>query len=392
MAGYLEKRGQDSWRLVVSDGYDEEGKRIKRTKTFKGTESQAKKALALFIAEVDRGEYFNPGKITLTKFIKEYWLKDAEKRLAPRTLGTHFKTLENRIIPELGNIKLSSLKVMHIKQFYDSISNRLDKREGALSQATLNRLHSVLSGVLQCAVNWELIRDNPCKKVKPVASKEYKEIVRDSEQVYDYDSLEKLFTALEHEEIMWQALVVLAVTTGARRGELVGLKWDDIDFDNKTLEIKRSMGVLKGKGVVAGPPKTAQSERTLIVPDFALVLLKQWSTRQKELRLMLANKWEGEGYVFTNFKGGVLNPERITQWWPKFINKHGLPYIPFKNLRHTSATILIDQKQNIKAVSARLGHSNIKTTLNVYAKSLKSADKESADIMDSILGKNKNQG
>ncbi|WP_261134785.1 N-terminal phage integrase SAM-like domain-containing protein [Bacillus sp. Marseille-Q3570] len=178
MAGSIEKRGKNSWRLVVSNGLDHSGKRIKKTKTVKGkTKREAEKELAKFIAEIESGHYLDPSKLTFSLYA-ERWMRDyGEKELSPTTLKRYRDFLETRIIPAMGHLKLENIKPLHLLEFYKSLGEngvRADGKPGGLSTQTITHHHRLISAMLQDAVEWQLITLNPTSRVKPQKSEEAK--------------------------------------------------------------------------------------------------------------------------------------------------------------------------------------------------------------------------
>jgi integrase len=194
-----------------------------------------------------------------------------------------------------------------------------------------------------------------------------------------------LLKALETEPLKHKLLVYLALATGLRRGELMGLEWKDINFAQSTLEVRQCSQYLPGKGSFTKDPKNELSQRVIAIPHSVMAMLKQFKKQQAEERLKVGDLWQGSDRIFTTWDGQPAHPEWPSQWFSKFIKKHGLPHLTFHGLRHTSATMLIGQGVNMKEVSSRLGHSNISTTMDIYADSLKSADKDAAEKMDLFL-------
>ncbi len=241
MAGSLEKRGENSWRMVYFKGRDEEGKRTRYTRSFKGTKAQAEKALAKFVTEVESGQVAE-GENMLFGDLCERWLVEyGKEHLSPKAYQDYQKIIEKRLRPAFGRQKIHDIRPLMITKLYRELrdpAKRLDgaKAEGqlkALSGATIQKYHRVLSSIFSTAVKWQLIAANPCERVE-VPQKEYRET-----SFYDETLLAKLFGELAGEHIKYQTLVILAVLTALRRGELVGLKWEDIDFDNSTLVVSK---------------------------------------------------------------------------------------------------------------------------------------------------------
>ena len=380
MAGSIEQRGENKWRLVVSEMRD--GKRVKHYRTITASSpKEAKKQLALFVAEVEKGQYVDPSKQTFAEFVQR-WLKDyAESHLAAKTLHRYKEILEKRVLPALGHLKLEKIRPNHLLEFYASLQVegiRQDGRPGKLSGKTILQHHRVISSILNDAVQWQLIPSNPASRVKPPK-------VHNKQQVcYDEDQVKALLAAVNKEEMKYRVMIHLAVFTGMRRGEILGLEWQDVDFDRGTLEVRQASQYLPGQGTFTKAPKNESSVRFLTIPPFLVNMLRQYKKEQAEHRLRVGDLWQGSDRLFTTWDGKPMHPDTISKWFPKFLKRHNLPSIPFHGLRHTAATMLINQGLPAKSISARLGHSNISTTFDIYGHYLKSADKEAANRLEQV--------
>lgn len=384
MAGSVEKRGKNSWRLVVSGGFDKDGKRIKYTRNVTASsETEAKKLLALFVAEIEKGQFI-PSKLTFADFV-ERWLRDyAETNLAPKTLFRYKQILESRILPAMGHIKIEQIKPNHLLAFYKNLQEdgiRADGKPGGLSEKTISQHHRIISSILQDAVQWQVIPFNPASRVKPP------KVTKKQAAYYDEEQTAVLLEAVSNEPLKYQVIINLAIATGLRRGELMGLEWKDINFNKQTLEVRQASQYVPGKGTFTKEPKNETSKRLIAIPASIVALLNKYKASQNEERLAAGDKWKGSDKFFTTWNGEPMHPDTISKWFPKFLKRHGLPPIPFHGLRHTSATLLIAQGTPLKNVSSRLGHANISTTGDIYAHALKSADREAADKLDNIFTK-----
>jgi len=382
MIGSVEKRGENSWRLVVSFGM-KDGKQVKHNRTVHcKSEAEARKLLPEFYTEVERGLVIDGKKMTFKDFV-ERWLKDyAEVNLAPKTLYRYQQMLDSRILPAMGHLRMDKIRPTHIIEFEKNLREngiRLDGKPGGLSDRTVLHHYRLISAILQDAVQWQVIKDNPAARTKPPKVKKTRV------SAYDEVQSAQLLKALETEPLKHKLLVYLALATGLRRGELMGLEWKDINFAQSTLEVRQCSQYLPGKGSFTKDPKNELSQRVIAIPHSVMAMLKQFKKQQAEERLKVGDLWQGSDRIFTTWDGQPAHPEWPSQWFSKFIKKHGLPHLTFHGLRHTSATMLIGQGVNMKEVSSRLGHSNISTTMDIYADSLKSADKDAAEKMDLFL-------
>lgn len=401
MPGSIEKRGKNSWRLVVSCGLDGEGNQIKKTKSVtvntdcpekscKGcakitrcrARKEAEQALAEFVLEIEKGTFVAPSKLTFKDFV-ERWLRDyAETNLAPKTLFRYRQLLDSRIFPAMGHLKIEQIRPVHLLEFYKNLQEdgiRLDGKPGKLSERTILHHHRLLSTIFNDAVEWQVIPSNPAARVKPPKVKK-KQV-----PCYDEQQTAALLEALEKAPLKYRAMVALDLATGVRRGELMGLEWKDVDFEKGTITVRRAAQYLPGKGTFEKDPKNETSKRTIAVPGSVMALLKEYRKVWLENRLKVGDLWQGSDRLFTTWDGKPMHPDTITKWFPQFLAKNGLPHINFHALRHTSISLLILEGVHPKAISARAGHSNISTTMDIYGHLLKSADREAAEKLEGLF-------
>lgn len=392
MAGSIEKRGENSYRLIVSNGYSPDGKKKRHTKTIKvegKTETARKQAaeieLAKFVAEIEGGNFIEPSKVTFKSF-SEKWLENyAKPNLAPKTIYEYERLLELRILPTLGHMKLNKIKPVHIMDFYKELlsEDRKDGKKGKISNSTIMHYHRLLRKMFNDAVKWQLINDNPVNRVDPP------KVSKPKAEYYDEKEIDQLIKALEGEPTKYVAAILVTMASGLRLGELMGLEWRCVNFEKNTIEIEQANQYLPGEGTFTKDPKNESSIRIISMPEPTMRILEIHRTEEKEKRLKCGEKWKGgdfeNGFVFTQWNGKAMYPSTPSKWFNELIERKGLKKITFHQLRHTSATMLINAGLNIRALSARLGHSNTTTTLNIYSHALKSADESAAEKMEKIM-------
>lgn len=402
----IEKRGQNTWRLTVELGTGPDGKRIRRRKTIKVEDKSLLKTTKKlreyleqewlkFKMEVEGGEYVKPEKMTFSAFVEEWREKYANKHLAHRTRYIYEQSLKNRILPAFGHLRLDEIKPLHILDYLQSLEqdgSRKDGKSGGLSSGTIQYDHKILKNIFSRAVEWKIIKSNPAASVKKPKAEHKVNTPYDEYEVY------QLFKALQNEPYHWRMMVTLALTTGLRRGELLGLEWKHIDWQEGIISVEQSLVyALKGE-VIIKEPKTKSSIRKVAVPPSVLEELKEYYAYRIRERNALKGIWKGckdqngneYHLVFSHPDGTPFHHERPYQWFRQFIKKNGLRYIRFHDLRHTSATLLINQGVHAKIISERLGHSDISTTMNIYGHALRSADKSAAEKFENILPLKKN--
>lgn len=393
MKGSMQKRG-NKWFLTVSLGFDTKGKRIRKTKTIEAKdEKEAAVKLNEFIQELEKGTSLDAHKLSLQEFL-EIWLKDyAEKTLRKKTFICYQQFIQSRIVPALGHIKLQKLSPIHLVKFYNNlaedgiredkvtVNGKRVKKSGGLKDSTILKYHRVISSALQDAVEWQLILNNPCERLKPP------KIERKKAKHYDEQTVRQLFKALESEPIKYRTIVMLAVVTGMRRGEIMALQWTDID-GNK-IDINKAVYYVPGEQGI-DEVKNYSSNRIVVIPQFMVELLKQYKAWQLQDKIKCAEFWQNNhgksDFLFTNSTGKLMHVNTISSWFPEFLKRHDLPELTFHGLRHSAASILLDGGLNLKALSEILGHANGITTINLYTHKLKTADDKAVEIMEQTFG------
>lgn len=382
MAGWVEERSENRWRLNVPGGSGPKGERIVHRKMVEAkSEREAKKLLDLFSAEVQKGEYVAPSKLTFEEFVERWFRNYGEKNLAPKTLFRYREILESRVLPAMGHLPVEQIKPFHLMEFYTNLQEdgiRADGKPGGLSPKTILQHHRIISSILNDAAQWQVISSSPAARVRPP------KVQKKQAGCYDESQMAALLDTLDKEELKYRVLVHLALFTGCRRGELMGLEWQDIDFQKGTLEVRQASQYLPGQGTFTKAPKNESSVRLLSLPPFLVDMLRQYKKEQTEGRLKAGDLWQGSNRLFTTWDGRPMHPDTVTSWFPKFLQRHNLPHLPFHGLRHTAATMLINQNVPLKNISGRLGHSNISTAGDIYSHFLQSADKAISDTLEQV--------
>ena len=392
MAGNIEKRGKDSYRLICTNGYDLNGNIIKHTQTIHGTKKDSQIELAKFVADVQNGLVIEGKSLKFSEFT-EIWKRDyGSKELAPPTYKRYCRMLETRILPYFGHFYINKIKPTDIMQFYALLSrdtqlvrkksNNGKKTIKPLSGKTILEHHRLLRAMLHKAIYWQLIVSNPAERVQPPKAMKPKRKYYDDEQCKIL--LENL-TELGKEQIKYKVAIILTVFTGVRLGELMGLEWQDVDFKTGIVSINRSSQYLADKGVFTKTPKTESSIREVAIPDFVVSLLEEYKLWYDDQKLFYGELWTNSNRLFVQADGKPMHPSTISKWFVKYVAQIVLPVINFHGLRHTNATLLISQNIDVAVVSARLGHAQITTTYNFYVHPLKSHDKHAGNVLENLL-------
>ena len=383
MVGNVEKRGENSYRLRVSGGYKDDGKRIVYKKTIEAkNQTEAEKELALFIAEIETGQALSAKKMRFRDYA-DFWIKNyAIPNLSPKTYERYKSMLKSRILPYFGNIYIDKIGPMQLMYLYQELRESTYIRKGLtckLSSKTVLEHHRLLHSMLQQAVYWQMIPYNPASRVRPPKSK------KPNISFYDDVQTIALIKALEGQELKFRVIILLTIFSGLRRGEVLGLEWQDIDLKNFTLTVRQASQYVSSIGIYTKDPKTETSNRTISIPESIIKLLKEYKRKQLEQKLLIGDKWIDTNRLFIQWNGKPMHPDTVSKWFRNFLEVKNLPYITFHGLRHTHATLLIAQGLDVRTVSNRLGHAQTSTTLNIYAHSFAKMDREASDKLDNLL-------
>lgn len=385
-AGSYEHRGGDSYRLR----YKGNKKTIQAP-----TIAKVEQALATFIVEVDKNKFRPPAKVTVKDFIEKRWIRDhVEVELAPRTIEIYKDYINSRIIPTLGDLKLDKVKPENLLDFYANLREdgiRKDGKKGALSPATIQKYHHILSSMFSCAVEWQIIEHNPCDRVKAPKVPKKKPFSLDEQQTVT------LFKALANEPLKYRAITAIATFTGMRKGEILGLGIKNLDLINILIRINQTCSHTKGGSFIQPSTKTESSERIIPFPAEIVPLLETHIAAQEKQRNKCGDKWistiEVDGkivandLVFTQWNGKPMHPNSIDTWFNRFRSHYNLPAeLTFHGLRHTNITLLLINGVDVGTVADNAGHANKSTTLNMYQGSIPATQRAAADKMGKLLG------
>ena len=392
MAGSIEKRGKNSYRLVCYNGFDLNGNSIRHTKTIHGSKKDAKIELAKFVADVQNGMVVEGKALKFSEFT-EIWKRDyGSKELAPSTYKRYIRMLETRILPYFGHFYVNKIKPTDIMLFYDQLSRdtQLIRKKGnngaktikPLSSKTILEHHRLLRAMLHRAVYWQMIVSNPAERVQPPKT------MKPKRKYYDDDQSKILLSnlmQLGENQIKYKVAIILTIFTGFRLGELMGLEWDDINFNDGIVSVNRSSQYLADKGVFTKTPKTESSIRDVAIPEFVISLLEEYKLWYEEQKSLYGDLWTNSNRLFVQADGKPMHPSTISKWFVKYVGQIGLPVINFHGLRHTNATLLIAQNIDVAVVAARLGHSQITTTYNFYVHPIISHNKKAGYALEDLL-------
>lgn len=392
MANIQERRNKDgkviSYSIRVHRGRGLDGKQLKPwTATFEvlptWSEKTARKKAEAFAATFEKE--CREGTITDSrqKFASycDYVIGLKEQRGIKHSTIVRYKELSVRIYPQIGHIKLRELRADHLNDLYTFLAkDGQNKRTGGgLSAKTILEHHRLISTVLEQAEREGLVPFNVASRAT-LPKAEHKEV-----NYFQPEQVAAIRDALEQEPIKWKMLVHLLLITGARRGEVLGLKWDKVDFSNNRIYICNSVLYSADIGVYESTPKTEQSKRYVSLPQDTMDLLRRYRVWQNEEKLRLGEYYQDRGFVFSQDNGNPMHPDSVTDWLKKFSKRHDLPHINPHAFRHTMASMLYFNGVDSVSISKRLGHAQVSTTANIYAHVIEEADKKNADILADVF-------
>lgn len=362
------------YKITVAIGYNG-NKRINHYETFYGGKKEAILRENEIKSQLKNNSFVNKSKITMKELLEE-WLKYSKDIWSPKTYiaNAHWCEIINKSI---GHIKLQDINVKILEDFYKEL-----RENTTYSDKTIQHFYTIITTSLKKAIIWGYIVNNPNSFIeKPKVRK--KEI-----QCYSPEEVEKLLECIKNECLKYQAMIYLAIDSGARRGEIVGLTWNDVDLKKQTLNINKSVQYTKELGIFEKTTKTQTSDRIIYLSNKTIEILKAYQKEQLENKLKLGNKWENSKRIFTTIVGGDMHPDTPSQILEKIIKKYNLKRISFHGLRHTSISLQISSGIQAQIISKRAGHSSVSTTHSIYSHFFDNEFKEVASAMNNILSAN----
>jgi integrase len=382
--GSIFKRKDGRWVGSLNVGW-ENGKR-KRKHFYAATAAEIRERLLKARSDHSRGIPVAVERQTVKQFL-ESWLEHTLKpRAKPRSVESFTVIVSKHIIPEIGRIRLEKLTPQHVQALLEKkrqpyklktkAGKEIEKR--GLAPQSIASIRTVLRSALAQALKWGMVARNVATLIDPPR------IPRPQVHVLDVDGARKLLETARGNR--FEAIIVLALTIGLRRGEILGLRWSDVDLEQRSLRINQGLQRIWGKLQVT-EVKTEHSRRGLVMPESVIRVLKIRRARQAQERLLAGLEWKDTDLVFTNPKGGPLEPITLHRDYKEMLKTAGLPtQVRFHDLRHTAASLLLAEGVHLRVIMELLGHSSITLTANTYAHVMPAAMRDVADKMESIFG------
>ena len=392
--GHIRPQGDGSWEIKFDLGRDPlTGRRITKYVTFRGTKRKAQEELTRLLGQRNDGSYVEPTKMTVAQYLNHWLEADIDRRVAARTAARYREIVEKNIIPKLGHVPVRKLTAVHIEAFEAELQREgwvkarakqkvkegeeapIQEKRGLSAQTALH-VHRTLSQALGHAVRLGVLFKNPARQVKPPRppSREIK--------ILDKNEITTLLNAAK--AVGLYVPVLVAVTTGMRRGELLALRWSDIDPTAALLTVNQSLERIKGKFGFKSP-KTKTSRRTITLPAITVQALRRHLKEQHEARLKLGLGRDPRGLVFARPDGQPMDADTLTKAFRRLVASAKVTPITFHGLRHTHISHLLMEGFHAKVVSERAGHAHVNITLGVYAAYIPSMQTDVARRVDAWL-------
>jgi integrase len=361
--GSIYQRKDGSWVGAVSI----QGRRLSH---YAKTQKEARDWLKTTLAQVENGLTFAGAQAKVGEYM-EYWLRIIETTVRPRTLEQYQQVARQYIIPVLGSIKLKDLRPDQIQAMYNAYLDR------GMSRRNVIMVHAVLHRAFVHALKQGLVSRNPVDAVTRPKLQHTEMHTLDDKQV------RTLLLAVQG--TIWDAFYYVEITTGLRQGEILGLKWNDLDWHTKQLHVQRQVQRIHGQGMVYSEPKTKAGRRVIVLGQTTIEKLRKHVELQQLEREVAGLRWKDNDLIFPTSIGTPVEPTNLLKRYKALLDQCGLPDIRFHDLRHTAATLMLQQGVHPKVVQERLGHSEIGMTLNTYSHVIPSMQEDAADKMDEII-------
>ena len=379
MKGHIRERSPGKWAIVLDVGEidPKTGKKKRKWHSFSGTKRQAQSECARLITEMASGRYVEPTKQTVSEFFTE-WLAFIKPTVTLKTHERYTEICEKNLGPLIGDVILSKLKTDKIDAaFAQALTDGHRRAERGLSPRTVHHMRRVLVKALSQAVTWDRLAKNPAAATTPP------KVERTKMLAYDSDQTAILIDAFRPTRMFIP--VLMAVMCGLRRGEILALRWQNVDLsDNRRVMAIRESAEQTKEGVRYKEPKAGRA-RTVSLSTTILAELKAHRVRQAEEQLKLGIRPDGESFVVAQADGRPLKPVSLTHEWTRLLAKTSLPRIRFHDLRHTHATQMLAAGVHPKVASERLGHSTIGITLDLYSHVMPGMQADAAEQVDAAL-------
>ena len=377
------------YQIRICCGRDWQGKQIMKTMMWEPepgmTDKQITKELErqvfLFEEKIRQGRVANSDQNPRFQEFGDQWFEEYAALNLRHTSYERMMSVSSRVYERFGNKRLDSITSRDIQRFInDLMLNGKNKVTGKpLSRKSVIHHLNLLSDIFNYAVQMEVLNRNPCTNVK-VPKGEKKE-----KQIYTLEEVEQILTYLNQEPLMFRTFFTLELNTGLRRGEMLGLEWKDLDWDNGIISVRRTSNYTPSEGLYTDTTKTPKSQRSLKLPDLVMDLLRELKAKQEHDRIEIGSKWVETDRVFTKWNGEPMFVSQPYGWFKRFCKRHDMRFCDIHSMRHFFASILINEGIDVATVSALLGHADTSTTLSIYCHAFMQAQAKAIEVVANAL-------
>ncbi len=378
MKGSIRQRSKGSWEICLDAGRDPAtGKRLRHFESVKGAKKAAQQRLAELLVSIERGSYVKPKRITLGEWLGDWLGGYVATNCSLRTAQSYQSEVRRHLIPALGVIPLPQLRPQHLQRYYaQALSDGRTDEKGGLSARTVQYHHRILSEALSHAVKMGLLGRNVAEAVDSPRPEQKNMATMVPEDIPQFLEVAR--------ETPYYVLFYTALYTGMRLGEVLGVRWCDVDLDMASLSVVQALYKRSGVCKMVKPKSSHSRRRIALSPSLAL-LLRDHKAEQNVRGILLGESLVDSDLVFCHPDGKPLDPGVVSHTFARVLKKAGLPHIRFHDLRHTHATLLLKGGIHPKIVSERLGHANIGITLDTYSHVLPGLQEKAAERFDNLV-------
>lgn len=378
MRGHIAKKGNRYYPVVDIGRHPETGKRQQKWHSGHRTKKEAEVALVRLVDQVNQGFYEAPTKQTVAEYFRE-WIDSTKTRLRPSTWESYRINVVAHIVPHIGPRRLQALTPTTLNSFYATLlqdGSRKDGQKGGLSPRTVRYIHTIIRKALKDAVRWGRLSRNVADLADPPQR------VNKEMRTWTVDELRRFLERVRTDRLypVW----LLAATTGMRKGEVLGLRWVDVDLNASRLAVRQTL-ISIGYRTEFSSPKTARGSRSIALDSQTVAALRSWKVCQAQERLAVGQDWMASGLVFTNEDGSLIHPDRFHNLFERHVREARLPRIRFHDLRHTHASLALQAGIHPKVVSERLGHASIAITMDTYSHAIPALQEDAAERVAALV-------
>jgi integrase len=378
--GLVTKRGS-RWTVILSNTDPATGERRRHYHAGYLTRREAEKARTALLSQMDGSSYVPPEHhLTVARFLSEKWLPEVRERVRPSTYESYRLHVDSYLVPRIGGLKIQTLKPDHLNRAYRELRKQGGRNGRSLSDRTVELTHVTIRRALKDAQRWGYVDHNAADAANRPRPRERHEIQAwTAQELGDFLA----YVRVNGEQRLYPLWLFIA-TTGVRRGEALGLRWQDVNLDNARISIRQTLLAVRHIPQF-GQPKTKKGKRNISLDAFTVKVLRSHRKAQAAERLAAGSAYEDQDLVFATEVGGVVHPDRITRRFGRLVQKSGLPRVTLHGLRHSYATIALEAGIHPKVVSERLGHSTVSLTLDVYSHIIPALHEEAAERVAALI-------